>query len=270
MFELLALLALILSFVASVYLVATRLKDLESSAELESMVSREAAFLYNNVVLVGNHTVKAARRNGWDRIAVAFVEVDDDRARAIVLVDNKSSDDATNDAADLLALVKAAPDLEAAGFTPDELDALILQVEPPQEDAPDDADVLPEIPDEPITQPGDDNTATAIIVQKGTLPARRSSRLASWRIQRAMEAQSPASDFSVGSPAHSRVMASSVPVWMKDAGIEAAEGSVTNRENVEMAVKNVSAIFHLAGKVIGKGWSCVHMKFAEMKTSQYR
>ena len=35
------------------YLVATRLKDLEARAELESMVSREAAFLYNNLLLVG-------------------------------------------------------------------------------------------------------------------------------------------------------------------------------------------------------------------------
>ncbi len=46
-----------------------------------------------------------------------------------------------------------------------------------------------------------------------------------------------------------RVMASSVPEWMKDAGIEAAEGSVTNREDVAIAVKNVSAIYHLAGRV---------------------
>jgi dihydroflavonol-4-reductase len=46
-----------------------------------------------------------------------------------------------------------------------------------------------------------------------------------------------------------RVMASSVPVWMKDAGVEAFEGSVTKREDVANAVKNVSAIFHLAGKV---------------------
>lgn len=46
-----------------------------------------------------------------------------------------------------------------------------------------------------------------------------------------------------------RVMASSVPEWMKDAGIEAAEGSVTNPETVANAVKNVSSIFHLAGKV---------------------
>ncbi|HEX9959478.1 MAG TPA: NAD-dependent epimerase/dehydratase family protein, partial [Pyrinomonadaceae bacterium] len=46
-----------------------------------------------------------------------------------------------------------------------------------------------------------------------------------------------------------RVMASSVPVWMKDSGVEAAEGSVTNREDVAGAVRYVSAIYHLAGKV---------------------
>jgi dihydroflavonol-4-reductase len=44
-------------------------------------------------------------------------------------------------------------------------------------------------------------------------------------------------------------MASSVPAWMTDAGVEPAIGSVTNREDVAAAVKNVSAIFHLAGKV---------------------
>lgn len=46
-----------------------------------------------------------------------------------------------------------------------------------------------------------------------------------------------------------RVMASSVPEWMKDAGVEAVIGSVTNRDDVASAVVNTSAIFHLAGKV---------------------
>lgn len=46
-----------------------------------------------------------------------------------------------------------------------------------------------------------------------------------------------------------KVMASRVPEWMKDAGVKAVEGSVTDREDVAKAVKNVSAIFHLAGKV---------------------
>jgi dihydroflavonol-4-reductase len=46
-----------------------------------------------------------------------------------------------------------------------------------------------------------------------------------------------------------RVMASSVPQWMTDAGVEPAVGSVTNRDDVVAAVQNASAIFHLAGKV---------------------
>jgi cytochrome c-type biogenesis protein CcmF len=43
----------ILALVATVVLVSMRLKDLESPAQLEAMISREAAFLYNNLVLVG-------------------------------------------------------------------------------------------------------------------------------------------------------------------------------------------------------------------------
>ena len=46
-----------------------------------------------------------------------------------------------------------------------------------------------------------------------------------------------------------RVMASSVPEWMTDAGVEPAVGSVTSRDDVKAAVQNVSAIFHLAGRV---------------------
>lgn len=46
-----------------------------------------------------------------------------------------------------------------------------------------------------------------------------------------------------------RVMASFIPEWMKDSGVEPLEGSVTDREVIADAVRNVSAIFHLAGKV---------------------
>jgi cytochrome c-type biogenesis protein CcmF len=44
---------LAVSVAATAYLVTTRLKDLEAKAGLESMVSREAAFLYNNLLFVG-------------------------------------------------------------------------------------------------------------------------------------------------------------------------------------------------------------------------
>ncbi len=46
-----------------------------------------------------------------------------------------------------------------------------------------------------------------------------------------------------------RVMASSVPNWMTDSGVEACLGSVTKREDVAGATKNCEAIYHLAGKV---------------------
>ena len=46
-----------------------------------------------------------------------------------------------------------------------------------------------------------------------------------------------------------RVMASSVPEWMTDSGVEAFAGSVTKPEDVANATKDVEAIYHLAGKV---------------------
>ena len=44
---------MIFALAATVWLVSMRLKDLEPQAQLEAMISREAAFLYNNLVLVG-------------------------------------------------------------------------------------------------------------------------------------------------------------------------------------------------------------------------
>lgn len=44
---------LVIAIAITVFLVSTRLHDLESKAELESLVSREASFLFNNLLLVG-------------------------------------------------------------------------------------------------------------------------------------------------------------------------------------------------------------------------
>ena len=44
---------LIFALIVTAYLVTIRLKDLEAKAQLESMLSREAAFLYNNVAFIG-------------------------------------------------------------------------------------------------------------------------------------------------------------------------------------------------------------------------
>ena len=46
-----------------------------------------------------------------------------------------------------------------------------------------------------------------------------------------------------------RVLASSLPKWMTDLGVEALNGSITDRETVKRSVADVSVIYHLAGKV---------------------
>src|SRR6266849_1116043 len=46
-----------------------------------------------------------------------------------------------------------------------------------------------------------------------------------------------------------RVMATSIPEWLTDLGVDTIEGSVTNVDDVARAVANISEIYHLAGKV---------------------
>jgi dihydroflavonol-4-reductase len=46
-----------------------------------------------------------------------------------------------------------------------------------------------------------------------------------------------------------RVMATSVPAWLRELGVEAIEGSITNREDVARAVDGVVEVYHLAGRV---------------------
>ncbi|MDQ3586157.1 MAG: NAD-dependent epimerase/dehydratase family protein [Acidobacteriota bacterium] len=49
-----------------------------------------------------------------------------------------------------------------------------------------------------------------------------------------------------------RVLATSAPAWLEEAGVEVIVGSVTKAEDVQRAVENVAAIYHLAGRVSRK------------------
>jgi dihydroflavonol-4-reductase len=46
-----------------------------------------------------------------------------------------------------------------------------------------------------------------------------------------------------------RVLSTSAPSWLSDAGIETIEGSITNADDVARAVEGVAEIYHLAGHV---------------------
>lgn len=80
-------------------------------------------------VLAGNHRLKAARNRGIEEIPVAWVDVDDDRARRILLADNRTGDLGTYDddlLADLLKdLAQTEEALRGTGYTPEDLDNLM-------------------------------------------------------------------------------------------------------------------------------------------------
>ena len=111
-------------------------------------------------VIAGNHTLQAARVLGWPELEVVKIDVDDDEARRIMLVDNRTTDLATYDdeglARVLSELTNSERGLEGTGFDGDDLDDLmrsldasmsrIMLTEP---------DAVPDVPGESVTRPGD-------------------------------------------------------------------------------------------------------------------
>lgn len=77
-----------------------------------------------NEILAGNHTWEAARKLGWETIQTVTIDVDEDTATRILIVDNRSSDIGEYDNSDLLAVLSELPDLDATGYNNDDLDAL--------------------------------------------------------------------------------------------------------------------------------------------------
>src|SRR5215204_896966 len=67
-------------------------------------------------VLCGNHTLLAARELGWSALDVTFVSVDEEQAKRILLVDNRTSDLAAYDLPALADLLEDLPDLEGTGY----------------------------------------------------------------------------------------------------------------------------------------------------------
>jgi len=77
-----------------------------------------------NFILAGNHTYKAAKKLGWKKIKVTYIEVDETTARRIVLADNRLTDLAGYNEPLLKSLLQALPELDGTGFTQSEVDTL--------------------------------------------------------------------------------------------------------------------------------------------------
>jgi hypothetical protein len=83
-----------------------------------------------NFVLVGNHTLKAIKKLGWDFVDAVILDVDDVEAKRIVLADNRTSDGSTYDYMLLNEMLMTLPDLEGTGYDKTALDQLINAVNP--------------------------------------------------------------------------------------------------------------------------------------------
>jgi ParB-like chromosome segregation protein Spo0J len=79
----------------------------------------------DNVVLKGNHTLKAMKASGCTHALVTRVDADDDRARKIVAMDNRSSDLAGYDDDKLRDLLRSVDSWAGTGYDGDDVDDLL-------------------------------------------------------------------------------------------------------------------------------------------------
>lgn len=105
-----------------------------------------------NEVLAGNHTLLAARLLEWESIDCAVVDVDTQRARAIVAADNRLADLGEYDAQELHALLSSLDDLDGTGYSAGDLAALDRDLFPPEPRT--DPDEAPPTPAMPVSRSG--------------------------------------------------------------------------------------------------------------------
>lgn len=94
------------------------------------------------IILAGNGTYEAAKRLGWDTIAVVQTDLQGSEATAYAIADNRTAElaewDETALAETLRALQSEEFEIEAAGFTNDEVDGLLeklgSEIVPPGEE----------------------------------------------------------------------------------------------------------------------------------------
>jgi DNA modification methylase len=131
--------------------IATIRESLEVNGQYRPIVVRKGT----KEILAGNHTWAAARELGWTEITVSFVSVNDEQARRIVLVDNRSNDVAGYDYEELLELIRSLPDLDGTGYDLDGVAEILAELEDEPADGKTDPDDVPEPAAPAVTKPGD-------------------------------------------------------------------------------------------------------------------
>lgn len=130
------------------------LEQIKTSLQANGQYRPIVANRRDGSVLAGNHTWKAAKTLGWDQIAVTWVDVDDEDAARIVLIDNRANDLASYDDTALAVLLGSLPDLSGTGYSSADLAALLADGdEPVHLTDPDEPSPLPK--GDPVCRAGD-------------------------------------------------------------------------------------------------------------------
>jgi len=109
----------------SVHPANPRLGDVAAIAEsLEVNGQYSPIVVWNDTIIAGTHTWKAAKSLGWKTIAITRFDGSEDDALRILITDNRTSDIASYDNSLLLDMLKSLPDLEGTGFELADLDEL--------------------------------------------------------------------------------------------------------------------------------------------------
>jgi ParB-like chromosome segregation protein Spo0J len=102
-----------------------RLGDVAAIAQsLEVNGQYSPVVVWNDTIIAGTHTWKAAKSLGWKTIAITRFDGSEDDALRILITDNRTSDIAVYNNTLLLDLLKSLPDLEGTGFELVDLDEL--------------------------------------------------------------------------------------------------------------------------------------------------
>lgn len=105
-------------------------------------------------ILAGNHTYLAACELGFKVVPVCLIDVDDETASRILVVDNRSADLGTYDEELLVEILQSLPSIEGTGYDEDSLgdlmdaimDSILIHGDP---------DEAPAVSEETISKPGD-------------------------------------------------------------------------------------------------------------------
>jgi len=112
------------------------------------------------VIIAGHGRLLAAQRLGLDKVPVITLDhLDETQRRALVIADNKIAENAGWDEellrTELAALQELDFDLDLVGFSDDELDELLSDLEGGEAEDDLAPAPVPEPPEDPVTQPGD-------------------------------------------------------------------------------------------------------------------